>query len=313
MSSLSTFSSRQNEDQGCRFRRVTSGRMRVVMNLTSRCNLHCRHCFARQESAELDTGQWLTIIEQLPEIDACKLILTGGEPLLRPDLEILVRETVKLNIGVDVNSNLLPLTPRRATHLWDAGLREISTSLDGLEEYHDWFRRRPGTFDETLKRIRLAVAMGFDVDIHGVCTPGNVHQIGQVIDRCVKLGIASYTLLGVVSSGGETDGPSSRSFTLGLEDELRLQAILEHKRAEYGERFPIRTVDVFRHPGRTECNMADTVVGITPAGKLMPCLLAQYAPVCQDDLTQWRLEGALQAMQERLGDMGKQINCTNFR
>ena len=95
---MTTDSVRQAEDQGCRFRRIKKPGIRVGMDVTGRCNLRCRHCFACTEEQELDTAQLLALVDQLPDIDAHKIILTGGEPLLRRDIEQVVELATACNI-----------------------------------------------------------------------------------------------------------------------------------------------------------------------------------------------------------------------
>jgi MoaA/NifB/PqqE/SkfB family radical SAM enzyme len=309
---MTTDSVRESEDQGCRFRRIKKQGIRVGLDVTGRCNLRCRHCFACSEEKELDTGQLLALVDQLRDIDAHKIILTGGEPLLRRDIEQVVELAIARNLGVDLNTNLSPLTYKRAYRLRRAGLDEISTSIDGLSEYHDWFRRAPGDFDRVVTGIRLAVDLGYEVDVHGVCTGGNLAHSADVIDLCAELGVSSYTLLAVVPRRWSARGWGDSQFSLQPPDKIVLWQILRRKRAEYGQQLPIRTVDIFEHPTCEECTMAEQVAGITPTGKVLPCLLAEYTPGGEENLETRRLRDVWEIVQERTRNEGKKRRCTDL-
>ncbi len=306
-----TFSVREGKDQGCRFRRISSHGLRVTLEVTGRCNLACRHCFACSQTDELSTEQWVTIIKQLPSVNARKIILTGGEPLLRKDLEVLIATAVDLGIGVDLNTNMSALTPSRATHLWEAGLREMSVSIDGPKEYHDWFRKRTGDFERVIRGIQLATQTGFEVDVHGVCTPGNVHRISDVIDLCAEMGVLSYTLLAVVALGKGVAALQDQIFSLNSEHKSILLQVLLQKRDEYAGKLSIRTVDIFNHPKCDDCPMGESVIGITPVGDLMPCLLADYQPNATENLTHVSIGTAVGMMRQRIQREGRHLACSN--
>ena len=282
------------------------------MKLQDAVTCVARHCFANPDVSDLNTSKLLTIIAQLPEIGSRKVILTGGEPLMRKDLETLIQAMTAANLGVDLNTNLAVFSPERAASLYQSGLREISTSIDGDHAYHDWFRRQRGSFDRVLNGINLAVKMGYIVDVHGVCTPGNLPHIGPLIDLCVEMGVASYTIFAVVANGRGTAGLNDMSFALQTPDILRLQETIMKKREEYNNRFPIRTIDIFRHPTCEDCSMAEAVVGITSSGILMPCLLSDFTIGPGEDLKYNRLQSAFQMMKERLNQQEKTRLCSNF-
>ncbi len=311
MNNTETYSVRENEDQGCRFRRIKGDGIRITLEVTGRCNLHCQHCFACSEKEELTTKQFVSIIQQLPGLNTKKIILTGGEPLLRMDVEKLIQAANFTGIGVDLNTNLSSFSQKRAKSLWNAGLREISTSIDGFEEYHDWFRRQAGDFERVKEGITRAVSMGFDTDVHGVCTPGNVNQVGEIIDICAQLGISSYTLLAVTSLGHGTAKLKDKRFSLCDVDKQKLSEILEKKREQYKGKLTIRTVDIFNHPNCTECPMGEEIIGITPTGKVMPCLLADYIPGERETINNLPLKDILKHIHERLLSEGKRLACSN--
>lgn len=307
----STFSVRDHSDKGCAFRTISCKGIRLVMEITGRCNLLCRHCFACSEQTELNTSEWLNIVKFLPAVNVRKVIVTGGEPLLRLDIEEIIAEITSLDIGVDLNTNMTAFTLKRAQKLKQSGLSELSVSLDGLQEYHDWFRNKPGNFERVIRGIELAVSMGFEVDVHGACTPGNIDEIGQVIDLCTRLGVSSYTALSVVSLGQGIAGLTDQQFMLDDEHRAKLHQVFKIKRKQYKTSMAIRSRDIFQHPSCSVCPMGETVLGITPTGKLMPCLLANYQPGKNENLSQYPLPDALDYLRNRVKTEDKQLRCSN--
>ncbi len=119
----------------------------VAWNLTRRCNLACAHCYISAgswESAEgeLDTADCLRIVDEILEVNpAPMLILSGGEPLVRDDLERIAARAARGGATVVVGTNGTGLTDERIASLMEAGVKGVAVSVDSLDpEYHDRFR-----------------------------------------------------------------------------------------------------------------------------------------------------------------------------
>ena len=132
----------------------------VAWNLTRRCNLACAHCYIsagswHAEESELDTDTCLGILDQVLDLNPNPmLILTGGEPLLRDDLEVLARHARERGATVVVGTNGTRLTDDRITSLMDAGVQGVAVSVDSLDaRYHDRFRHGSGSLEETLSAV----------------------------------------------------------------------------------------------------------------------------------------------------------------
>ncbi|MCV2358853.1 heme d1 biosynthesis radical SAM protein NirJ [Paucibacter sp. TC2R-5] len=136
----------------------------VIWNLTRRCNLTCKHCYAL--SADHDYPGELSFAEVCSAMDNLKtygvpvLILSGGEPLLRPDLfEIAARAQAQgFYTALSTNGTLIdaPMAERIAAQKFDY----VGISIDGTRETHDKFRRLDGAYDASLNAIRLLHAQG---------------------------------------------------------------------------------------------------------------------------------------------------------
>lgn len=168
----------------------------VVWNITRRCNLHCAHCYAgaadRPFPGELTTDEALGVINDLAAYGAPVLLLSGGEPLLRPDLLSLVRHAASKGMVPVLSTNGTLLTPDAARELAGAGLSYIGISFDGLEGAHDKFRGSKGAFQASMAGLRHARAAGVRVGVRFTLTRLNYDQIEAVLrlaesegaDRC---------------------------------------------------------------------------------------------------------------------------------
>jgi radical SAM protein with 4Fe4S-binding SPASM domain len=136
----------------------------VSWNLTYRCNLACEHCYldaggrpalrteAFADRSELPTAECLRIVERIAAFaPECLVILTGGEPLLRPDILEIVRHARSRDLWVVVGTNGVRITAGLAALLKREGVRGLSLSLDALEAArHDEFRRVRGAWRNTV-------------------------------------------------------------------------------------------------------------------------------------------------------------------
>ena len=140
---------------------------------TLRCNLACRHCGSdcRVQSSVKDMPVedfCLALDSVAREYDSHKVMvnITGGEPLVRKDLEACGRVIYERGFPWGMVTNGLALTPERYASLLASGLRSMTISLDGLGEVHDWMRGRPGTFKKASEAIKMVIDSGeieFDV------------------------------------------------------------------------------------------------------------------------------------------------------
>ena len=152
----------------------------VAWNLTRRCNLECAHCYIAagpRETAtgELDTAECRRIVDEILAVNpAPLLILSGGEPLLRPDLEELAAHAAAGGATVVVGTNGTLLTDQRIAALKAAGVRGVAVSIDSLRPtYHDNFRHGKGSLAATTAALGRLTAHRMDFIIQTTATKGN--------------------------------------------------------------------------------------------------------------------------------------------
>ncbi len=181
----------------------------LAINLTRRCNLECAHCYLdagilhRGDSDELSTGEVRALLDDIAALrHGTMIVLTGGEPLLRGDLEDIVRHGVSVGLPTVVGTNAMMLTERRVQSLAEAGVLGFGISLDSLDPArHDFFRGRPGAWARTLAGIERCRRRGLDFQLHFTATDENVDELPSMIEFARSCGARALNVFFVVCVG----------------------------------------------------------------------------------------------------------------
>jgi AdoMet-dependent heme synthase len=180
----------------------------VSWNLTGRCNLRCDHCYISagpgpRPPDELSTTECLRVMDGIAEINPnVFLILTGGEPLLRPDLPTLAAAGRERGFTVVVGTNGVLLGERQARRLRASGVQGVSLSLDSTDaSRHDAFRRRAGAWQGTVRATRSCRAEGLEFSLHMSVAEWNAAEIPAMIDLARELGATVLNLFFLVRCG----------------------------------------------------------------------------------------------------------------
>ncbi|HFC53650.1 MAG TPA: radical SAM protein, partial [Gammaproteobacteria bacterium] len=185
----------------------------LAINLTRRCNLACAHCYLDAATLQHGTEEELTSAEVcrlLDEIAArsteTMVVLTGGEPLLRSDLEQILAHGSALGLAMVVGTNGLLLTEPRVRSLKAAGTMGLGISLDFLDpEYHDNFRGRPGSWRRALAGMEACRRHRLPFQIHFSVTRENAGQLPAMIRFTRSVGARVLNIFFLVCTGrGET-------------------------------------------------------------------------------------------------------------
>jgi heme d1 biosynthesis radical SAM protein NirJ len=168
----------------------------VIWNLIRRCNLTCKHCYAfsadHDYPGELSTQQVFEVMDDLRAFRVPVLILSGGEPLLRPDLfEIAARaKAMKFYVGLSTNGTLID--EALAARIHAAGFDYVGISLDGIGATHDKFRRLAGAFDRSLAAVRLLQRLGTKVGLRFTMTELNAHDLPALLQLMHAEGVDKF-------------------------------------------------------------------------------------------------------------------------
>ena len=175
----------------------------VLLEITHKCNLKCRHCYLpRWLAEELTLEELLDLAHQLVEAGVLHVSVGGGEPLLRfAELVELVKTLASNGVDVVVATNGTLFGEEEARELKRAGLRTIQFSLDGVGGVHDAIRGVAGCFEKVVEAVKLAKSMGFKVLVKTVVQRSNVNQLPDLYKLLNRLGVDGWSVNRAVPSG----------------------------------------------------------------------------------------------------------------
>jgi len=182
---------------------------RAYWELTRACDLACRHCRAEaipaRDPGELTTDEGRRLLDALREFGGAgpAVVLTGGDPLKRPDFWDLLAHGVGLELDVAVApSGTALLTAEVVGRLKEAGVRAMSLSLDGPDPArHDGFRGVPGCFARTLDAARAAVDAGISLQVNTLVTADSLGDLPRLLELVRGLGATRWSLFFLIQVG----------------------------------------------------------------------------------------------------------------
>ncbi len=168
----------------------------VIWNLIRRCNLTCKHCYSISADTnfpgELTTDQVYTVMDDLKAFRVPVLILSGGEPLLRPDIFDIARRAKAKGFYVGLSSNGTLIDEQNIGRIAACDFDYVGVSLDGLGATHDKFRRLDGAFEASLKGIRLCRDLGLKIGVRFTMTQDNAHDLPGLLKLVEDEGIDRF-------------------------------------------------------------------------------------------------------------------------
>lgn len=157
----------------------------VIWNLIRRCNLTCKHCYTTSADinfpGELSTAEIYQVMADLKAFKVPVLILSGGEPLLHPDIFAISQRAKDLGFYVALSSNGTLIDRDNIEQIAAIQYQYIGVSLDGMRDAHDKFRQKPGSFDASLAGIRLCREYGIKAGIRFTLTQDNASDFPAML------------------------------------------------------------------------------------------------------------------------------------
>ena len=157
----------------------------VIWNLIRRCNLTCKHCYSISADTdfpnELSTEQVFEVMDDLKRFRVPVLILSGGEPLLRPDIFEIARHAKAMGFYTALSSNGTLIDDANVESIAAVGFDYLGISIDGIGETHDRFRRKEGAFEAAMRGLRLCRERGIKVGLRFTMTQDNATELPQVL------------------------------------------------------------------------------------------------------------------------------------
>ena len=168
----------------------------VIWNLIRRCNLTCKHCYSisadKDFPGELSTQEINGVMDELKRFCVPVLILSGGEPLLRPDIFDIARRAKGMGFYVGLSSNGTLIDETNIRRIAEADFNYVGISLDGIKGTHDKFRRMQGAFDKSLHGIRLCRDLALKIGVRFTMTQDNAHDLPGLLKLVEDEGIDRF-------------------------------------------------------------------------------------------------------------------------
>ena len=157
----------------------------VIWNLIRRCNLTCKHCYSvsadKNFPGELSTEMIKKSMDDLEQFNVPVLILSGGEPMLHPDIFEISDYAKELGFYVGLSTNGTLIDETNIQKIKDAEYNYVGISIDGMRETHDKFRCKEGAFDEAMNGIRLCKENGIKVGLRFTMTQDNATELPDLL------------------------------------------------------------------------------------------------------------------------------------
>ena len=180
----------------------------LIWELTQACGLACNHCRAdakpQRHPDELSTAEGKALLEDAAEFgDGQLVVLSGGDPLVRDDVEELIASGDDLGLRMTITpSGTGSLTADRIEAMADAGLKRMAVSLDGASaETHDAFRGEEGSFAETIRAVEDARAAGLPVQVNTTVCQQTVDELPAIRELLADLGAVMWSVFFLVPVG----------------------------------------------------------------------------------------------------------------
>ena len=208
----------------------------VIWNLIRRCNLTCKHCYSISADTdfpgELTTDEVFAVMDDLKAFRVPVLILSGGEPLLRPDIFDISHRAKAMGFYVGLSSNGTLIDEHNIDAIAAAEYDYVGISLDGIGATHDAFRRKEGAFDASMRGIRLCRDRDLKVGVRFTMTLDNAHQLPDLLRLVEDEGIDKFYLshLNYAGRGNKNRGDDAAFETTRWAMDLLFETCWNHVR-----------------------------------------------------------------------------------
>lgn len=177
----------------------------VIWNLIRRCNLKCKHCYSISADVdfegELDTDEVFRVMDDLKSFKVPVLILSGGEPLLRPDIFTVSKRAKSMGFYVGLSSNGALINESNIERIAEVGYDYVGISLDGIGATHDGFRGKEGAFRDSLAGLRLCIREGLKAGLRFTMTMDNHKELEALLRLADDEGVDKFYLSHLVYAG----------------------------------------------------------------------------------------------------------------
>jgi radical SAM protein with 4Fe4S-binding SPASM domain len=291
--------------------------LRIDLALTYRCNNNCGHCYAGgpRDTKELSTAEWKTIIDKAYKFEVPNVVFTGGESLMRDDLEQLITHAESLGIVTGLITNGRLLTKERVASLKKAGLDYVQITIESQDPKIHNAMCQSETWDETVAGIKNTVNEIY-ATTNTTITPANKDTVVDLITFLHKLGLKRFGMNAMIRAGrgAEAEGVTfdelkvllpqiiDRANSLGME-------FIWYTPTKYHKLNPVEM-----GLGVKACSAARITLAVEPDGSVIPCQ-SYFKPIgnaLTDEFTKiWETDLAKQLRGHKFAEE-KCFKCIQF-
>lgn len=255
----------------------------VMLELSYRCPLQCPYCSNPMDFSaiknELSTDDWIRVMQQARELGAVQLGFSGGEPLVRPDLEILINSAHKLGFYTNLITSTIGMDERRIEAIKDAGIDSIQVSFQSSNKVQNDFIAGTDAFDHKVAMAKKIKALGISMTFNMVLHHLNIDNLAEHLDFAIALGVDYIELANTQYLGYAF---ANRKALLPTIEQLnKAECIALSYQEKYDSKPKIFFVVADYHQNRpTPCmnGWGTTFITFTPDGLALPCHSARILP-----------------------------------
>ncbi len=255
----------------------------LLCELTYRCPLKCPYCSnplkLRQYQDELDTETWKRVLEEAAKLGVVQVHFSGGEPLVRRDLEQLIAESKRVGLYSHLTTSGVGADQQRLERLQQSGLDSIQVSIqDANKTDNDWLAGTP-SFEKKQQCIAAAQKLGLPIILNVVLHRHNLARLEEIIQLAVDLDVEKVELAHVQYTGWAF---RNRAALLPSRQQLQVaEQIVQAARERLGNRPELLHVlpDYFqKYPKPCLQGWAQVYLAVAPDGAVLPCQTAREIP-----------------------------------
>lgn len=290
----------------------------LLAEITHRCPLHCPYCSNAidmvQTRSELSTDDWKRVLTESRELGVLQLGLSGGEPLVRPDVEELAAHARSLGLYTTLVTSGVGFTPARAARLREVGLEHVQISFQDSDERTADRIAGIGVVRQKLAAASLARELGFAFSINVVLHRANLDRIGEIIEMAGSLGADRLELANTQYYGWALE--NRRALMPTREQVAAAAEVAEKASHAWSGRMQILYVlpDYFEtYPKPCYAGWGNHYLVVMPDGRTLPCHGATHITTLSFDNVRdrslrwiWEESSAFQAFR---GDEWMQEPC----
>lgn len=250
----------------------------LTLEIIQRCPNSCLHCSSlssERSSNLIDIQAIKNACTEAKELGIGNICLSGGEPLLHPDIKEIV-SFITDNLGLKVSLYTTGICDQgsfSATRSWDVFSKERTKLIFGFhsiyEQVHNAITRREFSFDLTLKSIKSAINDGYNVEVHLVPNKINLSTLRETVEALHLMGVRKISFLRLVPQGFAS--VNAQLLEMGAKELEKLASISSEIKDKYGDslRFGIPFSGMLND--QKNCNAGETKLIVRYDGKILPC------------------------------------------